>query len=92
MTTNYLQTRQIFLSLAGNGMINFKMLFICAGFGGLPLLFHLLSNPQGNPLTAAAPKALRVPRLSLPNLFLSCTKQSYVPRKCKEELKNPNDP
>jgi len=51
MSANYSQTRQIFLSLAGNGMINFQILFICTVFGGLPLLFHLLSNSQENPVT-----------------------------------------
>lgn len=57
MTANYSQARQIFLSLAGNGMINFQMLFICAGFSGSPLSFHLLSSPQENAVTEADAKA-----------------------------------
>lgn len=76
MTANYSQTRQIFLSLAGNRMINFWMLFICAVFGGLPLLFHLLSNP----VTDADPKAL-IPLVLPFQPLLSC---GYIPQKCKE--------
>lgn len=86
MTANYSQTRQIFLSLAGNGMINFKMLFIHTVFGGLSLLFHRLSNPQENPVTEAGSKAPS-PLLLPSQHLLSFMRQNYVPKKWKEESK-----
>lgn len=84
MTANYLQTGQIFLSLVGNGMINFLMLFICA----LLLLFHLLSNPRENPVSEADPKALS-PLVLLFQPLLSCMRQSYGPKKYRGVKRNP---